>query len=243
MSKLMKILVGIVGVLLLVFLGAGFYLSRNLPHFVKEAVETYAPKTTGTPVKLDAVGFNYMTGTVTLKHFVVGNPVGYSTDHAFQFDALKFRLDLSTVFKKVIVIREFRIDGANIIAEQQGSLTHTNLQDIADHAKSVSPPEEPASAKSKKHQPKLILDKLAFTDNTVDLVSESFGSRKIKMPDIVINDIGKKEGGLTPDQMTQRITQLVTEQVSNAVKDELKQMAIEKGKDTLMDKVKGWFGK
>jgi len=255
MNKGIKIFLGVMLALFVLVAAAGLYLSRNLPHLVKQAVETYAPKTTGTPVKLGGVRVNFMTGTVTLKNFVVGNPKGYTSDHAFQFDGLQFSLDLSTIFHKLIVIREFSIEGANIIAEQHGSITHTNLQEIADHAQSITgAAETPVGTNVKdnnvkdnnakgKAVRKLIVSKLAFTNNTVDMVSEALGSRKIKLPDIVLKDIGKSEGGLTPEQMTQRITQLVTAQVSDAVREELKKIAVEKGKDTVLDKVKSWFGK
>jgi len=248
MSKVAKIILGVCAVLLLIVIAAGIYLSRNLPHLVKEAVETTAPKTTGTPVTLGGVHFNFMTGTVTLSNFVVGNPPGFSTDHAFRFDKLKFQIDLATVFKKVIVIREFRIDDSNIIAEQKGSITNTNLRAIADHASHAMPPpeSEPKNTKAAakpKASPKLILKKLVFSNNTVDVVSEVIGPHKIKLPDIVLKDIGRAEGGLTPDQMTQRITQLVTQQVSDAVKEELKKVAREKGKEAVVDKIKSWFGK
>jgi len=242
MNKTTKILLSLLATVLLVIAAAGFYLSRNLPHMVKEAVETYAPKTTGTPVKLGGVGFNFMTGSVTLKNFVVGNPPGYHSDHSFQFDHLLFQISLPTVFDKIIVIRHFNIDHVNIIAEQHGSITHTNLQEIADHAESVSGSSDNTAPKNKSaRQPRLIVSKLAFTNNTVDLVSEALGSRTIKLPDIILTDIGKKEGGLTPDQLTQRITQLVTAQVSDALKDELKKVAKEKAKDTVLDKIKSMF--
>lgn len=239
MTKTKKIIFSLSALLLLAVLATGFYLSRNLPAIVKKSVETYAPKTTGTTVKLERVRFNFMTGSVTLKNFVVKNPKGYKSDHAFQFDGLVFRLDLSTLFKKVIVIREFSIDGASIIAEQRGFNTRTNLQQIADYAQRANPASASKSKKGK--QQKLIVSKLVFSNNTVDLISESLGEQKIKLPDIVLKDIGKQEGGLTPDQMTQRITQLVTAQVNKAVVDELKNMAVEKGKDSVMGKVKSWF--
>jgi len=243
MNKTAKFIVGLTAVLLFSAVVTGFYLSRHLPSIVKQAIETYGPKTTGTPVKLDRVRFNFITGSVTLKNFVVSNPKGYTTNHAFQFDDLVFTLDLSTVFKKVIVIRRFNIDGASIIAEQRGSITHTNLKEISDHADIVNAADDKANNKKFGMQQKLIVSHLIFSNNTVDLVSETFGSRKIKLPDIILNDIGKKEGGLTPDQMTQRITRLVTIQVSNAVQEELKKMAVEKGKDTAISKVKSWLGK
>ena len=242
MAKTLKMTAVILLSLLLVLLAGGLYLSRNLPDIVKKSVATYGPATTGTAVSLGSAGFNFLSGSIVLKRFVVGNPEGYKTSHAFRFERLALGVDLSTVLDKVIVIREFSIKGAKIIAEQRGSWSvRTNLQEIADHARRASPPSSASNNKSSSAGPKLMVKKVTIAATRVQLVSEAYGERVIQLPDMEFTNVGKKEGGLTPDQLTQRLTQLVTKAVNEAVMAELKKIAKEKGKEKLSEKIKSWF--
>jgi len=240
MSKILKIVLSTVAIVLLLLVGSGVYLSRNLPDIIKGIVEKEAPQVTGTDVTLGGVQIIYGTGRVVVKDLVIKNPTGFSSPHAFWLHKLVFQISIPSVFQDVVVIDELSIENANIIAEQAGNSLKTNLQVIADHAKSATgnaknPPSDSAPKK-------VIIREFRFTGNSIDLVSEQWGDRTIAIPDLVLNDIGKKkEGGLTPDQLSQHIIKLVTRQANEAAKEELRELAKSTITGKIKDKLGGFF--
>jgi len=232
MGKLLKVVLSTVAIVLLLLLGSGVYLSRNLPEIIKGIVEKEAPQVTGTDVTLGGVQIIYGTGRVVVKDLVIKNPTGFSSPHAFWLHKLVFQISIPSVFRDVVVIDELSIENANIIAEQAGNSLKTNLQVIADHAKNATG--NAKNSPSDSAPKKVIIREFRFTGNSIDLVSEQWGDRTIAIPDLVLNDIGKKEGGLTPDQLSQRIIKLVTRQANEAAKAELKELA----KNTITGKIK-----
>jgi hypothetical protein len=248
MKSLIKVILLFFVAIITVLIGGGIYLSRNLPEIITRSVEEYGPKATGTAVTLDDIQIIYGTGRVALKNLVVKNPPGYKTDHAFQLGKMVFQLNPASIFDEAIVIDHFTLSDASIIAEQAGTRIRTNLQEIAEHARQQGRRTERSARRNVEQADsdaaapvKLIVDELRLTGNSVDLVTEHWGNRQLEMPDIIFKDIGRKEGGLTPDQLTQRIIELVTQEASKVAMDELKEMAKEKARDKISTKVKNVF--
>lgn len=241
MGKILKAVLSTVVVVLILLVGSGAYLSRNLPEIIKSAVEKEAPLVTGTEVTLGGIQIIYGTGRVAVKDLVIKNPSGFTSPQAFWLHKLVFQISIPSILEDVVVIDEFSIENAKIIAEQAGSSLKTNLQVIADHAKSAraSTKKSPASGPAAK---KIIIKQFRFTGNSIDLVSEQWGDRAIPIPDLILNDIGVKEGGLTTDQLSLHIIKLVTQQANEAAKDELKRVAKQTIGSKIKDKLSSFLG-
>jgi hypothetical protein len=245
MKKALKIVLVVFVALLLLLVGFGVYLGRNLPSIIKTVVEEQAPKVTGTEVSLGGVQIIYGTGLVVVKDLIIKNPPGFTSPHAFWLHKLAFQINIPSVFQDVVIIDEFTLEKINIIAEQVGTSLETNLQVISDNAKASTPASSKQSkgATSTPSKPvKLIIKEFRFVANSVELLSEQWGGRTIAIPDIVLKDIGAKENGLTPDQLSQRIIQLITRHANDALKVELKRLAKEKAKESITGKIKEKWG-
>ena len=72
-------LAGVVLLVIAVVVGAMF-----LGSIVKKGVETAGPSITKTDVKLDGASLSVLSGSGTLKGFVLGNPEGYKGDFAIK---------------------------------------------------------------------------------------------------------------------------------------------------------------
>ncbi len=256
MGKVLKLLLVLIFLIALALGGAAFYLSKNINQIVIDTVETYGPQATGTAVSLAGVDVQLLNGRVGLNELVVANPPGYTTAHAIRLDNLVFHVDLNSVLGDVVTIEEFTITGANIIAEQTGTSTNTNLQAIANNAKrgqgkSSAPAPQQEESAAPQREIKLVVNQLNFVGNSVDLVSEQLGDRTITIPDLQLADLGKAEGGLTPEQLGQQVMAIISQQASDAVqkeievalKQELEKKAKEKVSSKLSEKFKGLFKK
>jgi len=256
--KVLKILSVVVLLLVIAVAGGAYYLSRNLPQIVTDLVEKHGSEATGTAVTLGDIDFNFLSGRVALQDLVIANPKGFTTPNAFELNNLVFHINLKSLTEEVVNIEEFKIEGVSITAEQVGKSLKTNLQTISDNvkrqnrtnqqaAKKKTAPKEEDTGSTGGTEPLVIVQKFDFTDNSLDLVSEQWGDRTINIPSIELRDIGKKEGGLTPEQLTTQVMEAITSQANEAVKRELRTMAEEEAKKKLSSKVKdkfnSWFKK
>lgn len=240
MRKFVKVLGGILLTFLLLVAGVSIYVSINIGSIARNAIETQGSKTTGTTVKLGGAHFIFLTGRIGLSDLVIGNPAGFKTPEAFRMKSLVLHVSLPTLLDEVVVIREFSIDGARITAEQAGTSLKTNLQVIADHARSAR---GPAPAKSRDTKPvKLVIEQMTLSDNQVELVSDQWGKRQLAIPDMTFRNLGRSEGGLTPEQLSQRIMVLVTREANRAVRQELQVIATEKVKEGVSSKLREKMG-
>ncbi|MFA6291640.1 MAG: AsmA family protein [Victivallales bacterium] len=204
-KRLKKILmVSFVSVLVLITLAYLF-----LGFIVKNAVETVVPKITGTPVKMESFSFSAVTGKVKIKNFVIGNPDGFKTEHAFMLGSLAIDIEMGTLLSKKIVIDEIRIEGTQIVYEQ--GLTTSNLGELRsniDKFVKKDKKEEKAEAQQKTGGGKKIqINNFYFNNASVSLSAVLLQGQKATMPipDIHLKDMGKEEKGASIGEVADEI--------------------------------------
>ena len=105
---------------------------------------------------------------------------------------------------------------------------------------------------------RLMVEKFSFINSNLQLKTDQWGDRTVKMPNIVLNDLGDKSSGLTPEQLSELVISRLSQNVQKAVEGEIKNMAKDKAKEQLnkelderlsdeekgqLDQLKGMFGK
>lgn len=217
------LLVAVIAVVaVVVFLGL-----QNLDQIIKVAIETVGPRVTGTAVTLDAVKLDLSEGRGELHGLQIDNPKGYKSDYAFYLDEVALQVDPKTLTGEVIVIKEVLVDGASLIAEEK-NLKQVNLKELLenmDQGASSAESSETEVSGDTGASVRLIIEKFSFINNDARLITSQWGDKQLKMPDIKLKDIGKKENGLTPEQLGPAIMEPVLKQAERAVKKELEKLA------------------
>lgn len=125
----LKKIIGFTVLAIVVVIAAAFiYLSMNYSSIVKAGVESQGPKFTKTEVSLGGVKASPFAGEISINDFLVGNPKGYKTSHAFKVGTVKVAVDLGSLTGETIHINEIVIDAPDIIYELGGG--GSNLQTI-----------------------------------------------------------------------------------------------------------------
>ncbi|BFM16067.1 hypothetical protein R50073_22500 [Maricurvus nonylphenolicus] len=239
--KLGKILLGVFVAIIAVVAVVVFLGLQNINQIVKIAVETEGPKVTGTAVQLERVDLSLMEGRGELHGLQIDNPKGYQSDYAFSMGQVALQVEPKSLTGKVIVINEILIDGAKLIAEQK-DLTRTNLQDLLDNVKGqggskASGQEATPASDSPAADVRLMVEKFSFVNSGVRLITTEWGERTLKLPSINITDIGDREVGLTPEQLTQALLDPILAQAKAAVANNLEDLAKEKAQKKLQEKI------
>ncbi|MDX1483533.1 MAG: hypothetical protein R3229_03530 [Alphaproteobacteria bacterium] len=242
--------------------GALIYLSMTYSSYVKAGVETYGPQFTKTEVKLGGVDASPFAGEVSINQFLVGNPSGFKTSHAFKVRAVKVAVDVWSITGDSIHIKEIVIDAPDIIYELGGG--GSNLQTIQKNvgqATGGKDAKQPADA-DKGEGPKVIIDNLYIRNANVAMSASMLGGKTVPVPvpDIHLKDIGKdsKDGkgasvGDVAGKVMDEITGSVTKAASAINLDDIKKQAegLTKGVTDgvggatkgVTDGIKGLFGK
>ena len=112
-----KILIGIVIIGVVLIIGAIVAVSLFLDSALKKGVETLGPQVTRVGVKLDGVNLSLLSGSGSIKGFVVANPEGYKTPNAISVGRASVSLSPSSLLSDKVIIKSIRVEAPEITYE------------------------------------------------------------------------------------------------------------------------------
>ncbi|WP_417625014.1 AsmA family protein [Paremcibacter congregatus] len=194
-----KILIGLVALIVIV-IGVVVYGASQSETLIRDAVLEYAPKATGAPVILDKVNVAIRGGKAGLSGLTVGNPSGFKAPHAFKVDDVSVELDVGSLLKDVIRIKEIRIEGADLIYE-----IGTKGNNISKIQKNIEAYTESLGVKSSESesQAKFIVDHIYINGTKVKLASDLMAGKGagLTLPDIHLKNIGTEDKAATAGEV------------------------------------------
>ncbi|MBI2814067.1 MAG: hypothetical protein HYX71_07265 [Opitutae bacterium] len=192
MKKLL--LLGGLAVLLVVYVGLTF----SLGSIVKAGVNSFGPKLTQTRVELAGANISPLTGSGTLTGLTVGNPKGWSDNDAFRLGKVQVDVQPFSILGDHIVVNEISIDGPEFLYETK--IVASNIKDMLKNIENFTGSGGQA-AETKAGKPiKFEVKKFRLTGGVVKL-GVGPAAVPVPLPPISIDDLGVKEGGITPDQL------------------------------------------
>lgn len=211
----MKKLLVIGGVILGLAVVALIVMTFFLGSIVTAGVNKVAPKITQTKVVLASATVSPLSGSGTLSNLVVGNPTGWSDNNICALGKIHVSVQPFSILGDHIVVNEVLIDApefnyeTKVISSNVGDLLK-NIQASTGGTASGTAPE------AKNGKPiKFEVKKFTLTNGKVRLGAAGAGMT-LPMPDIVLTDLGTKEGGITPDQLAFAVMKSVTGSIISA---------------------------
>jgi hypothetical protein len=191
-----KTLLIVLVVAVAVYVGLVFFLGS----IVKAGVNGFGPKLTKTKVELGSATLSPLTGSGTLSNLVVGNPAGWSDNNAFALGKVHVKVAPFSLFGDHIVVDEIIIDGPEFLYETK--LVSSNIKDLLKNIEEFSGGKGADKAPTDKSgKPiKFVVKKFRLTNGMARL-GVGAAALPIPLPPISMDDLGVKEGGITPDQL------------------------------------------
>ena len=252
--KAMKIIIGIVIALAVVLAIAIFIGLKNLDSLVEMAIESVGADVTKTVVAVDQVNIELTEGRGEIHGIAVKNPAGYSSENAIHLGQILLQIEPASLADDVVVIKELTVDGATLTAEHKG-LADINLQQIYDNitADSGKAPKESAPTTARPDI-RFMLEKVSFTNMSLDLLSSEFGERQLAMEDIYLTNLGDRQTGLSAEELANVLLTPVVDAARKKVNNELRKEAKDKLQENLeenlsdddkqkLDRLKSWLDK
>jgi hypothetical protein len=215
MKRLLGIVVGGLAVLLVVVAGIFFFVLSNLDGIVKDVIESQGSEVAGVPVTVTGVEIKPFDGRGAISGLTVGNPSGFKSDSAVELGGISVAIDTASVTQPVIVIEEISVDRPKVTYELAPG--GNNIDAISANVKKSTGDGSGGKAEageSEAAQQKLVIEVLNIRGGTVRVAASTgiLGDQQIEgsLPDITLRDIGKDEGGATPEQIAEKVMAALT---------------------------------
>jgi hypothetical protein len=237
MSRLRKSLLAMGALLLLLLIGAAWWLHGNLDAIVKRAIDHYGTQMTQARVSVDSVSLRTTDGVGVVRGLVIGNPSGFRSPHAIKVNLIEFAVDVRTLADPVIHIHRIVIESPDVNYEKGEAMT--NFDAIQRNiGRTISSGADDRQRTSSAPPRKLIVDELVIRNARAHATSPALLGQSISanLPDVSMRDIGKKEGGITPAQLGERVSRVISQRL-------VASLAFERAFKSLGDTVKGIFGR
>lgn len=209
MKKTLRVVVLVLLILVLIaYVGAQFFLGS----LVKAGVNRAGPRLTQSNVMLADASLSPLTGSGTLKGLTVGNPQGWSNARAIYLGEMHFAVQPTSLMSDTIVVNELNINQPEFTYETR--VVSSNIGDLMKNIEaavgSKAEPKDPATVGKK-----FIVRRLTLQNAKVSL-GVGPAAFPLELPAIELVDLGVKEGGLTPSQLTFAIMKAITPQIIGA---------------------------
>jgi hypothetical protein len=193
-----------------------------LDKIVQKGVETVGPKIVQVPLTVDSIHVSLLTGSATVKKFIVGNPDGYKSAYAISVGEASVGVNPFSVFSGKIIAHKIEVKNPEITFE--GGLSGNNLSQILDNvnstAKNGGPTNTTAGGKPKPAK-KMEVDDFLITGAKVHGTLNVFGREvtipSLTIPDIHLTGLGTGSAGITATDLTKRVFEALTSATIKAV--------------------------
>jgi uncharacterized protein involved in outer membrane biogenesis len=181
--------------------------------FVRAGVNRIGPTVLQAPVKLEEATMAPMSGWGTLTDLRIGNPAGWSDANALSITRVQVQVKPFSLFDDPVEIDELEIE--DIAIHYETKIISSNISDLLKNAEKSLGLNGPETKTSGGKPIRLIVRKFVLRGGKVTL---SAGGQNliIPMPEILLVDLGVKEGGLTPPQLGFAILRSITASVVSA---------------------------
>lgn len=226
-----------VALLAIVVLAAAalYYLTSNLNGIVAGLIEEQGSAATQTSVTVSGVDIKLREASAALSGLSVANPEGFP-GKALELGGFSVKLDAGSLRDDTIVVNDITVDGARINVLQQGG--SNNLQELMSNLQGEATEEAPASEGGGK---KIIIDQFTLSGASASVsIAELNETREVKLPTIVVRDIGRGTNGATSAQIAREILKPIIEKaISSATAASVKEAAGKKIGDAVGGFIKG----
>lgn len=214
MKKLVVVLVVFGVIAAAVLLGFSKVLSKG----IVAGVETYGPDVTKTTVALDRFDLSAFSGSGVVSGFVVGNPEGFTAEHAIKLDHFELKLDPLSVISDKVVIEKIIIDGPEIVYETNSSFK-TNIGQILKNVEEFTGATEESDEIEETSEAKKVEIGLFRLSNTKVTVVNPLLSKPLTLalPEIELSDLGKGEDGITLAEVSKIVLGSINKETIAAV--------------------------
>jgi len=200
-----KVLIG-VGAVVILLAGGIAYVWSNLDAIVKDAIETYGSEATRTAVRVDTVKLELADGKAQIRGLTIGNPAGFTDPNIFSLGEISTRIDINSLNQNPIIIDEILIKAPAVIYEINKDGV-ANADVLKKNLGAGGGKSKASSSASGGEELKMIIRKIVVEGTSAKVrIAALAKEQDVKLPKIVMTDVGKKSGGATAAEVARQLS-------------------------------------
>lgn len=207
-----KLLIALTLLLIALIAGGAYWLHGNLDGLVAAAIGKYGSAMTQATVKVGSVKITAMNGHGVVKALEIGNPKGFKTPYAVKAGSIELEVDVASLTKDVVLVKKIVVLAPEVIYEKGDSMTNFDAIQ-ANIATYLGPSSGSGPGK------KLIVQEFTIRGAKAQASAAFMNGQTmtVAVPDIVLRDLGKAKGGLTPGELGLEITNAVEKRLMSVI--------------------------
>jgi hypothetical protein len=198
-------LLGLAGVLLMLFAVFLWFVYASLDSLVEDALEAHGSRLTGTTVQVEDVDISPQSGQGIVRGLRIENPPGFSRSDAIRFGEVELRIDVSTLMSDPLVIEVVRIEAPHVSYEVKPpgksnlDVIRANLErGTGGSAGAAKPKTGPGAAPGADAPPvrRLLIREFRFEDGSVVADARALGGKRFEaeIPPLRLSNLGGEQG-------------------------------------------------
>jgi hypothetical protein len=213
---------------LIVIAGVSVYLYNSIDTIVKNGIERYGTDVCGTKVSVGSVDISLKNGRGTIRDVRVANPGGFSHDSAVRLGEATVAIDIGSLNRDPLVIKEIRVTAPVVSAEVDEKLA-TNVGVIRNHVQNyqarAANPEKPDSGFEKRITIRSFVVEKGVLKGDATRIGQEKG--EWDLPAIELSDLGGATG-TRPEGMAKVISGALFARAEQVAGDHVKAAAVQK---------------
>jgi hypothetical protein len=207
-----KSLIGLLALAIVALVAGGIWIYLSLDFIVKRAIEAYGPDIVGAKVAVESVKLAPASGVGAIRGLAIGNPPGFHSEHSLTVATIDVAVETASVTKDVVHVGRIAVVGPVITYEssRNGSNFDAIQRNVARRA----------AGKASRKDTRLVVDQLVIRGARV-IYAPEIATRgatiSFDLPDIQLTNIGKRQGGVTPAELTNVIVQALVARMAQAM--------------------------
>lgn len=228
-----KFILWALGIFVVLALALVLVVAFGINEMARSAIVRSGTSVLGVPTTLDTVSIGVFSGNAELQGLTIANPSPFEGSF-LDLKSANFGLALRSLFSGPIEITNFTLNSIALDFEQRGS--GSNIQTILANIKKATPDEPEAEQPAPKDSEErlYIIDKLKITDIAVTIVlgagipiiSEQPVDSTISIKQILVTDIGRKEGGVPLNEVMAIVVKSITDAVVQSAPEKLPKLLL-----------------
>jgi hypothetical protein len=224
-----------VGAISVIIVVAVVYLLSSLDALVAEAIRKYGTQVTRTTVDVSSVKIDIKGGAGSIDQLTIANPKGFSSPHIFTLGNISTAIDIASVNKDPIVIKQILVKKPDVFYEinEAGA---SNLKELQKNIEqSTANAGGDTKEKSDSSAPRLVIHELVIEGGRIDAnIAALDKPLAANLPRIHLTGIGEKSGGVTGAEVAEQVIKAIIAKVG----PEIAKLGVEKYVGKSLDEAK-----